>query len=114
MWPAPMNPIVFMSVFLDAAGRALCMPTERRYLAAAIASSASATHHDCDNPLIGARLASFARLGLECRIGRKLFEMCALHERLAEIVGVDDLRDDRQPHIAIWRRHAVVVLGHRR
>src|SRR5438046_2323553 len=59
-------------------------------------------------------LSSLARLRFECGVGGESFEMRALHERLAEIFGIDDLRDDRQPDVAVRRGHAVVVLGHRR
>src|SRR5262245_5566174 len=57
---------------------------------------------------------SVAPLRLERRIRRKSLEMRALHEWLAEIVGVGDLRDDGQPDVAVRGRHAVVVLRNRR
>src|SRR6266550_5828207 len=59
-------------------------------------------------------LSSLARLRSERGVRGESLEMRALHEGLSEVFGIDDLRDHRQPDVAIRRRHAVVVLGHRR
>src|SRR5437899_9595791 len=58
-----------------------------------------------------APLSRRAGLGVPARGIGNLLEVRADHPGLAEILGIPDLRDDREPRITVWGVHHMKVLG---